>query len=537
MKKRKIAALAAILCLSSVGVLSGCNGSGKGGGERGSEAPAVQSENTAEGQEAERVSAEDIGEKNRDGADADVVKGFQIVDGYGICEPGSPAFYQLSRSEGAGDGVRFEVENGMARLRLLGAVRQGQSMTVKFEVTDYSVKVLPEEETKKIREQEKENREKQERGEPAEWDFSYICLDEEKGIYGRSDFETKIFENKKPGLYTGNARIYGNGMPAGGTTFTTGAAGTEYDKFFEEGALTKLCVKSVEAGGFTTKKPEGLYKLEVEGFDEPLVFAFEKAPEYQTLEEIDGITAQDGFHVLAVGKEEEGRLKVTVNTYSEDGFRLQPGKAGIRIVPEPEKNRREEAVMVNADKVRYASVKENYQGLKAGSYIEYTCKLPEGVTLRSAEFVPEEMVAASDEVSPVIKVEIPETDKEIEQKVEFRDAVISLTAVHKTEEKQEIGVDEKGETVTKPIVRIDASASSTNPALEFYIVGGFTGEETERNMYFNGGLTPLVKDEESGSGLKGFNIAYVEGGSEVTFQLASPCYKLVKKMEFPVRLQ
>lgn len=196
MKKRKIAALAAILCLSSVGVLSGCNGSGKGGGERGSEAPAVQSENTAEGQEAERVSAEDSGEKNRDGADADVVKGFQIVDGYGICEPGSPAFYQLSHSEGAGDGVRFEVENGMARLRLLGAVRQGQSMTVKYEITDYSVKVLPEEETKKIREQEKENREKQERGEPAEWDFSYICLDEEKGIYGRSTLRRRFLRIK-----------------------------------------------------------------------------------------------------------------------------------------------------------------------------------------------------------------------------------------------------------------------------------------------------------------------------------------------------
>lgn len=69
------------------------------------------------------------------------------------------------------------------------------------------------------------------------------------------------------------------------------------------------------------------------------------------------------------------------------------------------------------------------------------------------------------------------------------------------------------------------------------MVGGFTGEETERNMYFNGGLTPLAKDEESGSGLKGFNIAYEEGDGEVTFQLASPYYKLVKKLEIPVRLQ
>lgn len=537
MKKRKIAALAAILCLSFVGVVSGCSGSGKSSGEQGSEAPAGQSENTAESQEAERGSAEDGREKSGAGADEEVANGFQVVDGYGICEPGSPVFYQLSRSEGAGEDVRLEVENGMATLRLLGAVRQGQSMTVKYEIVDYSVKVLPEEETKKIREQEKENREKEERGESVEWDWSYIRLDEEKGIYGRSDFETKIFENKKPGLYTANAIIYGNGMPTGGTTFTTGAAGTEYEKFFEDGALTKICVKSVEDGGFTTKKPDGFYKLEVEGFDEPLVFAFEKAPEYQTLEEIDGITAQDGFHVFAVGKEEEGKLKVTVNTYSEDGFRLQPGKAQIRIVPELEKNGREEAVTVNADRVRYASVKENYQGLKAGSYTEYTCKLPEDVTLRSAEFVPETMIAASDEVSPVIKVEIPEKDMEIEQKVEFRDAVISLTAVHKTEEKQEIGVDEKGEKVTKPIVRIDASASSTNPALEFYMVGGFTGEETERNMYFNGGLTPLAKDEESGSGLKGFNIAYEEGDGEVTFQLASPYYKLVKKLEIPVRLQ
>lgn len=533
MKKRKIAALAVILCLSSIGVLSGCSGSGKGSGEHGSEAPAEQSENTAESQEAERGSADKDGAE----ADAEVVKGFQLVDGYGICEPGSPAFYQLSRSEDAGEGVCFEVDNGMARLRLFGAVRQGQSMTVKYEITDYSVKILPEEETEKIREQEKENREKQDRGESVEWDWSYICLDEEKGIYGRSDFETKIFENKKPGLYTGNSRIYGNGMQTGGTTFTTGASGTEYEKFFEDGALTKFCVKSVENGGFTTKKPDGLYKLEVEGFDEPLVFAFEKAPEYQTLEEIDGITTQDGFHVFAVGKEEEGKLKVTVNTYSEDGFRLQPGKAQIRVVPEPEKNRQEEAVMVNADRVRYASVKENYQGVKAGSYTEYTCKLPEGVTLRSAEFVPEAMIAASDEVSPVIKVEIPEKDIEIEQKVEFRDAVITLTAVHKTEEKQEIGVDENGEKVTKPIVRIDASASSTNPALEFYMVNGFTGEETERNMYFNGGLTPLVKDEERGVGLEGFNLAYEEGGSEVTFQLASPYYKLVKKVEIPVRLQ
>lgn len=140
------------------------------------------------------------------------------------------------------------------------------------------------------------------------------------------------------------------------------------------------------------------------------------------------------------------------------------------------------------------------------------------------------------QVSPAIKVEIPEKDGVIGQKVEFRDAVVSLTAVHRTEERQEMGADEAGKTVMKPVLRIDASASSTNPALEFYLAGGYTGEEMESPVYYNGGLTPLIKDEDGGR-MEGFHIVYEEGGGEVTFHLASPCYKLVKKLEFPVRLQ
>lgn len=536
MKKKKIAALAAIICLSSISILSGCSDSGKGGAESGSEIPTGQSETIGEDRPAGQGEAEESREKVQAGSEAEVVKGFQIVDGYGICEPGSPAFYQLSHGEGAGDGVRLELDNGMAKLRLLGAVRQGQSMTVQYEIADYSVKLLPEEETKKIREQEKENREKQEQGKPAEWDWSYICLDEEKGIYGRSDFETKLFENKKPGLYTANAIIYGDGMPAGGMTFKTGSTQTEYEKYFEDGALTRSCTKSVEDGRFTTEKPNGLYELEIEGFDEPLIFAFEKAPEYQTLGEIDGMIEQDGFYVFAWGKEVEGELNVIVNTYSEDGFCLRPGRAGVRIVTDSGKDGKEDAETLTAVWGHFPSVKESYQGLKAGSHTKYTCKLPKGVKLRSAEFVPEEMIAASDEVSPAIKVEIPEKSKEIEQEVKFRDAVVSLTAVHKTEDKQEMGTDENGETVIKSVLRIDASANSTNPALEFYVVGGFEGEEAERDIYYYGGVIPLVR-EESGSGLEGFTIAYGEGGSEVTFHLSSPYYKLVKKLEIPVLLQ
>lgn len=81
MEKRKIAALAAILCLSSAISLFGCGGSGKDSGESGSGPPAEQRENAGESRETEQ-------------------------------------------------------------------------------------------------------------GEPVEWDWSYICLDEEKGIYGRSEFET-----------------------------------------------------------------------------------------------------------------------------------------------------------------------------------------------------------------------------------------------------------------------------------------------------------------------------------------------------------
>ncbi len=42
--------------------------------------------------------------------------------------------------------------------------------------------------------------------------------------------------------------------------------------------MTIQCVKYSDTIGFTEDKPEGLYKLMVEGFDQPLVFEFEKAP-------------------------------------------------------------------------------------------------------------------------------------------------------------------------------------------------------------------------------------------------------------------
>ena len=68
----------------------------------------------------------------------------------------------------------------------------------------------------------------------------------------------------------------------------------------------------------------------VEGFDQPLVFEFEKATEYASLEDVEGMVHENGWYILALGAETEDGLMVSVSSYSPDGSRLSFGRTGLR---------------------------------------------------------------------------------------------------------------------------------------------------------------------------------------------------------------
>ncbi len=57
---------------------------------------------------------------------------------------------------------------------------------------------------------------------------------------------------------------------------------------------------------------------------------FEKAPEYASLEDVEGMVHENGWYILALGAETEDGLMVSVSSYSPDGSRLSFGRTGLR---------------------------------------------------------------------------------------------------------------------------------------------------------------------------------------------------------------
>ena len=542
MNRQKIIRLsaAALILLSSINILSGC-------GKRRSADPAdrVLSEppTVTEQDKAPESSAAEPAQAGETGTTA---RGFQLTDSYGICAPGSPVIYQMAHKDVSGADVRLEAENSMAKIRLLDAVFQNGKLIVRYEITDYSVEVLSEAETEELRRKERENREKEEKGEKAEWDFSYIRLDEEKGIYGRSAFESGILKDATNKLYTADARIYGQGIATGGRRFSTGGNNRSYEEFFEKGTMTIQCVKYSDTIGFTEDKPEGLYKLMVEGFDQPLVFEFEKAPEYASLEDVEGMVHENGWYILALGAETEDGLMVSVSSYSPDGSRLSFGRTGLRYREEVKGDSKEAGeweIIEPGKRQHIVSVNNKLEGLMEGYSTQYLYRIPddtlqEGGKLKEAEIFTGEVYVTTNEISDVITVGIPETGESAPEKVEFRDSVLTLTG--KRIKDREAGTDESGEKIMKPALRIDISAGSKNPDVGFYYIRGFKGEadlEPDIPPFSDKALEPVSNDSGDGIRLSGFIIPYEEGEKEVKLRLANPSYQRTKKLAIPVKMQ
>ena len=541
MNKQKIirSGAAALLLLSSINILSGCSAFRSGSPADGtlSEAPPVT--------EQDRAQESSAAEQAQTGETETTARGFQLTDSYGICAPGSPVIYQMARHGVSGNDVCLEVENDMAKLRLLDAVYQNGKLIVRYEITDYSVEVLTEAETAELHRQEQENREREEKGEAAEWDFSYIRLDEEKGIYGRSEFESSLLKDDKHKLYTADAIIYGQGISAGGTSFSTGGNNRSYEEFFEKGTMTIQCVKYSDKIGFTAGKPEGLYKLKVEGFDQPLVFAFEKAPEYASLEEVEGMVHESGWYILALGMETEDGLMVTVSSYSPDGSRLSLGRTGIRIREEAKGDSKEagEWEIFEPGKQYFVSVNKKLDGIINGNSTQYLYRIPDDMApedgkFKTAEIFSREVYVTTNEISDVITVGIPDTGESDPETVEFRESILTLTGTR--EKEREVGTDENGDKIIKPVLRVNISAEPKNPDGEFYYIYGFKGEaelEPDTPPFSNRALEPVRNDSEEDFRQTGFIIPYEEGEKEVRFRLANPYYQYTKKLAIPVRMR
>ena len=303
--ERKKAAKAAA-CVAAAVLLTACSLSGQKDRPEETKSTLEESEKPDSQTQAAAADPEAAGEaaKEESAGETEYATGFQLVEGYGICAPGSAPVYVMEEEP-------EPIETEGAKAWLTAVMYQEGRVSYRITVEDSSITVIPEEEMKALLRKEEENQALQEAGMPVPWDPGYFAIDEEKGIYGRSAFESRA-DSKRD-------YIEGQGLHAGSNASISSVM---YEEFLTKGYVTSYYEYFSDQCRLSIPEPLGDYKIHVPGFEEDISFTFKRAREYKEPEDIPGMHMEAGWGIAAQGRWTEEGLGIRIYTWPKEDYSM-----------------------------------------------------------------------------------------------------------------------------------------------------------------------------------------------------------------------
>lgn len=445
-----------------------------------------------------------------------IADGFQFVRGLGICRPDFSVIYMLDQPEKA------ELANEYANVRLTDVFYQDNMTVVKLVLEDTSISVIPADEVELLLENERNNQEKEERGETVIWDDSYFCIDMDEKIYGRSGLWEALNHDDPGGL---SRLVEARLSPAGtesGYGFSSQATNMQY-KEYEDGwhGIVTAEMRLTEVP-FTKGELAGSFELKLNGFEEPFSFCLKAAEQVTALNELPGWTETEAFSSISIGTYENQKLTVSWYPVWEDGYLVSPVIAEASY--HTAENSEEKSCPLYFDSGSSFPV-SLFAGMYPSGMRLLSCQIPEKGEIRDVKLVLKKLSVATEEKSGIYQIPVPDTTEKLDLNVEFQDGTLYLTEVERMLDEIKTW-DENGNVILKPGIRLSARCEAKTEGLHMGIVYGYKaeylGEKGEIDRYGRGPVFPVFDTTEKPwyeCEVKAFQVPYEpdEKAAEILF--------------------
>ena len=525
-KTRRFQIKAAAAVIAAALLAGGCAGA-----ESGAEGP-TKVEETTTAAKAEPVAPESPegvpGQQAQAGTGeaGEPVNGYQLISDYGVTAPGDLQAYELP------DGLRPAVEENQVRAELLTAVYINGEFRFRLRIEDSSVIMLTPEEVKAV--QEKEAGDGPAQDGTAAPDDSYVEIDRDKGLYGRSAYEERLRAENPGGGGTLSVRLIGDGVAEGGYTPNRSSSTRQYVESGESGYLLTVGEYAMQGKPLRAEQPEGTYELWVPGFQEAIGFTLEPAQVYESLLDIPGMQEAGDYLIWTAGSGRDGQVEVqyfilpgqweedyrysfldSKLDYTRDGITESCGHSILSAqtrLNEP----------LSGIPPYRMTVQQTFAGPEAQEGGSYTLSL-------------RDLLLTSPERSGEITLAIPQDVEQLDQEIEFEDSTIRFLKIERGDEPELYTIDD-GVDVMRPVVYIEVQVTDRNP--DRHLIN-LQGRKQASEPYITEVRPNVERTEKSyrSSQVVGLTVFYDEGDTEVRFSLENPQYVEDLELELPVLME
>ncbi|WP_302326890.1 hypothetical protein [Enterocloster lavalensis] len=525
-KTRRFQIKAAAAVIAAALLAGGCAGA-----ESGAEGPTKVEETTtaAKAEPAAPESPEGVpGQQGQAGTReaGEPVNGYQLISDYGVTAPGDLQAYELP------DGLRPAVEENQVRAELLTAVYINGEFRFRLRIEDSSVTMLTPEEVKEV--QEKEAGDGSAQDGTAAPDDSYMEIDRDKGLYGRSAYEERLRAENPGGGGTLSVRLIGDGVAEGGYTPNRSSSTRQYVESGESGYLLTVGEYAMQGKPLRAEQPEGTYELWVPGFQEAIGFTLEPAPVYESLLDIPGMQEAGDYLIWTSGSGRDGQVEVqyfilpgqweedyrysfldSKLDYTRDGITESCGHSILSAqtrLNEP----------LSGIPPYRMTVQQTFAGPEAQEGGSYTLSL-------------RDLLLTSPERSGEITLAIPQDVEQLDQEIEFEDSTIRFLKIELGDDPELYTIDD-GVDVMRPVVYIEVQVTDRNP--DRHLIN-LQGRKQASEPYITEVRPNVERTEKSyrSSQVVGLTVFYDEGDTEVRFSLENPQYVEDLELELPVLME
>ena len=525
-KTRRFQIKAAAAVIAAALLAGGCAGA-----ESGAEGPTKVEETTtaAKAEPAAPESPEGVpGQQAQAGTGeaGEPVNGYQLISDYGVTAPGDLQAYELP------DGLRPAVEENQVRAELLTAVYINGEFRFRLRIEDSSVIMLTPEEVKAV--QEKEAGDGPAQDGTAAPDDSYVEIDRDKGLYGRSAYEERLRAENPGGGGTLSVRLIGDGVAEGGYTPNRSSSTRQYVESGESGYLVTVGEYAMQGKPLRAEQPEGTYELWVPGFQEAIGFTLEPAQVYESLLDIPGMQEAGDYLIWTAGSGRDGQVEVqyfilpgqweedyrysfldSKLDYTRDGITESCGHSILSAqtrLNEP----------LSGIPPYRMTVQQTFAGPEAQEGGSYTLSL-------------RDLLLTSPERSGEITLAIPQDVEQLDQEIEFEDSTIRFLKIERGDEPELYTIDD-GVDVMRPVVYIEVQVTDRNP--DRHLIN-LQGRKQASEPYITEVRPNVERTEKSyrSSQVVGLTVFYDEGDTEVRFSLENPQYVEDLELELPVLME